>query len=229
MTFRRHLLNMLSPLTERIGRIHAPFSVKAMSGQDYYTVRDIVRPGDILLSHTEGSLSNPLIPGYWKHVAFVKDSDTVIEAVGKGVVLSTMVDFVLKKDAVMVLSPLFADQQIMERAVEVALTLIGLPYDYLLEYDLGNNRAFYCAEVVWFSYEMAMRERVKAGEDYVSPFTPRVTLGMPTVVPQDFANAKLKWQQQITLPTIGSNSVPMMLIGDEIGTTIASGVFTRDH
>ena len=65
---------------------------------------------------------------------------------------------------------------------------VGAKYDYNFlpaeDYAVGTqvkDRAFYCAKLPWAAYRQA------CGADV--PFTTRLTLGVQTVTPQDYANA----------------------------------------
>jgi len=197
---RRHLMNLMVPVVRLIGKWHAPFSVKKLKSFDFKKTIEAMQPGDAILSHVSGVASNAIVPGYWKHIAFVVTGSSVIEAIGNGVVETDLLDFIMTKDAIKIVRPIFATAEVKARAVAIARGLIGLPYDYLLEYSLGNNKAFYCSEVIWYSYETAISTGLEDEQDFSSPFTPRLTLGMPTITPQDFANARSKWSHELTLP-----------------------------
>lgn len=179
---RRNLLNVMMPLTREIGELHAPYSHKLVSGRDYFQVRQMLATGQVLVSRTEGEASNLLIPGFWSHAALVADSQYVYEAIGRGVVRTDIVTFLTSKDYVLLIEPTFANAAQREVAVKWAAKMEGRPYDY---HFTSSNRAFYCAELVWAAYQEACGKNV--------PFTLRKTLGVDTVVPQDFDNAKDKW------------------------------------
>lgn len=182
----RWLLKSLVPITEWIGRQHLPFTVKRITGRDFFEIQAILKPGDVLCSKVLGAVSNLFIPGDYKHAAIYAGKNIVIEALGAGVTETDLVTFCMSKDFIIVRRPLFCGSETAHIAANYAKTLIGLPYDYLFDYDLGENKAFYCSEVVWWSYDQAMLNE--------SPFEPRESLGIKTITPNDIALADKKWQ-----------------------------------
>ena len=169
-------------------------------GRDYDTgihdvniARTVAKPGYVIISRTKFNASNLTIPGFWKHAAFVLDDSSVIEAIGTGVQVTALSDFILTCDYYAVLKPNFADQQRRERAVGFAAPLEGLPYDGEFCFTLSNNTEFFCSEIIWWSYE-----KTYDGPGEFSPFTPKKILGKYTILPQDFANAYWKWQVECT-------------------------------
>ena len=142
-----------------------------------------VMPGDVLVTRIEGNLANHLIPGFYTHAAMYLGKNLVIESTGEGVKTKHLAKFLFDKDRVAILRPLFADPTQMAHACDVAKGLEGDPYDYDFT---GDNRAWYCSEIIWYSYDQAVKPAV-------SPFTRRETWGVETVVPQDFYLAKTKF------------------------------------
>jgi len=179
---RRFLLKLLYPITQRLGKVHAPWSHRAIKSYHYREIRKLIRPGDVFLLQKSGELSNLFIPGFWGHASIYCDKDRVVEAVGIGVVNTDLIDALLSRDAVMVRRPKFATPAEQKKAADWALQQIGAEYD--LFFDPGN-KAFYCSELIWMAYEKTMG---------VTPFTLRQTLGLNTVTPEDIANANDKWE-----------------------------------
>ena len=67
---RYYLLRFLTPVVDLLGKIRAPFSQK-FGIQSYYMMMDVLEPLDIILSRTNGELSNLLNPSKpWKHALF---------------------------------------------------------------------------------------------------------------------------------------------------------------
>lgn len=190
----RFLLKVMVPITEWVGRQHLPFTVKRITGRDFFEIQKALLPGDVLCTKVLGALSNLLIPGEYKHAAIYVGNNRVIEALGRGVCITDLVSFCMSKDFIIVRRPLFCNSREAEIAVSYAHTAVGKPYDYLFVFDMGENKAFYCSEVIWWSYEKALagegRDHVDA---FTSPFVPRKSLGIDTVTPDDIAKADKKW------------------------------------
>lgn len=175
-SMRRVLLTILYPLIKWAGKVHLPFTHKGCTSKDVRRIQELCDVGQILLSRTRGELTTLLIPGHWKHAAIVIDAENVIEAVGGGVRKSDLIDFVMTKDEVCLIAPLFLfDHELAKSRAESA---IGKPYDYFFTPGLD---AFYCAELpAWCLNNPAFRKKT--------------TLGVETIEPQDYYEAKDKFE-----------------------------------
>lgn len=183
MQIRSSLLNIAYPVLSVAGRIGLPKRLIP----EMFIVESWRRgkPGDVFVTRTNWEASNLLTPkDFWKHAAICRGEHRkfVIEAVGKGVQATGFLEFLMGKDYAMLLRPKFADAEQAAKAAVKAMSLVGQPYDFQF---MPANRAWYCSEVVWWSYDAALEK---------SPFTPRETMGVQTVTPQDFANALGKWE-----------------------------------
>lgn len=186
-SIQRILLNITEFASMRIGKIHMPGSRKLITSKDYRSIKPFLRPGMVILSYTRGEFSNWFIPGDWAHAAFIVDSTTVIEATTHGVVKTDLTDFMFKKDFIILLEPLFATELQMNEAVKIALSMEGLPYNYRMEYSASgtNIKGFYCSELLTYAFKKACS---------FMPFTLRKILGIMTVAPGDFYEAKDKFK-----------------------------------
>jgi len=177
------MLNVLHPITVFIGNTHLPFTRKKITGEDFLAIQSILNVGDVLLTKTHGELTNILIPGDWSHAMIYVGDGSVVEAIGRGVSRRSLPVAVLSKDRICVLKPLFATPEQMVLASEFAIKQIGKPYDYDFK---SNNKAFYCSELVYASYNEAT-----GGE---TPFKLRESFGVPTAIPDDIFLAASKWE-----------------------------------
>lgn len=167
-----------------ISKIYIPYSRKKIKASHYHKIRYAIRPGMVLLSQTNGEFSNLFIPGFWSHAAIVMDNLQIVEATSNGVHKSDLIDFMMTKDSVCLLEPLFATEEQMIQAMITAQEQIGKPYDYSM--NQSDIQKFYCSELVYFCYRQTVNQ---------SPFTLRETFGRLTVTPQDFYNAKKKFKK----------------------------------
>ena len=128
-----------------------------------------------------------LIPGEWKHVAvYVGEMNgvpCVVEALDAGVTLTTLMDFMLTKDRLLVRRPIgFTAEQRVD-AARVALEQVGTPYDYHFVYS--DEKAWYCSELAYHAYFSINKNW---------NFTPREMLGEVTICPDDIAYADKKFE-----------------------------------
>ena len=133
-----------------------PFTHKAITGKDYYLLRDSICPGTLLFTTKYGEFSNIINKSNPKHGAiYVGDIHGdgiryVVEAIGKGVVLTDLVSFLLTKDELVIVEPTFTDKEGMREAAKEAIKLIGSEYD--LDFDLKNKK-YYCIEAQVVAYK----------------------------------------------------------------------------
>lgn len=154
------ILNFLSPITifvsKNIGPLHLPFTHKEIKDANYYNILKLIEPGCILLSYTHGEMTNLLIPGgehKYTHAALYLPGlshpfthETVIESIGKGVTVSSLVQFLMTKDEVIVLKPNYSNILSLSDSIHLANETLGKPYDFAF----NNPAAFYCSELVYF-------------------------------------------------------------------------------
>lgn len=149
--FYQLILKAVTPLIITIGKIYAPYSKKKVTGKEYFIWRDFIEVGTVLLTKTEGELSNLINPVSKdiKHgglyIGYIDGIPTVAEAVGKGVVFTDLVTFLTTKDRVIGLKPDFLTQDDKAFIPVEADKREGLVYDYLFT---SGNSAFYCFELI---------------------------------------------------------------------------------
>ncbi len=109
----------------------------------------LLKPGDVLVTRKEHSLTNYFLPGYWPHAALYIGNGQVIEALADGV-RKRPVDSPFAADAIAAIRPLLGTGQI-EDALQRAHTHLGKPYDF--DFDFTRADRMVCTEVVYRSYE----------------------------------------------------------------------------
>lgn len=105
------------------------------------------RPADLLfhVAATENAIT-AVTPGMIDHVAIMISADSVIEAVGKGVVTTPLDSLRKQKGYYLYARVRHADRQ---RSIANARRFLGQPYDSLY---LPDNEAVYCSELVLLSF-----------------------------------------------------------------------------
>jgi len=178
----RILMRWAKPFSEFIGTAHIAPHQRAIKARDVMRLEDVVLMGDVLLTFSEGELTNYFIEGDWKHCAMYVGAGEVVEAVGRGVVVSDLDDFCSSKDRICILRADFCTVEETMSAVRHALACKGRAYDFF--FDPGEE-TFYCAELIWWAFAQATNG--------ASPFLRRKILGVETVYPSDFYDAKNKF------------------------------------
>lgn len=186
-SIRTILLKLFVPIVQRVEyRRSRPTRTLPKSICDFLIVRQGLNVGDVLLSRTEGRFSNMFIPGFWKHAAIYIGDGLLIESTGsKGVVQTDLLSFLNRVDRCEIFKPTFKKKDHLSFTGDVvrwARSILGSPYDHYFE---PNVKTFYCSEVIWFVYREI---------GYGEIFGRREIFGVETVLPQDFADAKSKWQ-----------------------------------
>lgn len=178
---RLKILNALEPVQRFMQTLGNP--EPKISHKFVEDVLNTIKVGDVLLSRENWRLTNPFVPGFWGHAAIYFGSFKVIEAIGKGVVEENLFRWLYQKDSVAILRPRTLSQDELELAARIAFAQKGLPYDYQFK---PSAESFYCSELVTFAYGAATGNKFE--------FYPRETLGVKTVLPQDFWDAKRQFE-----------------------------------
>lgn len=190
LNFSGKLLTTARPLTKLIGKIHAPYSHKLIRGKQYNDIKNYLKPGDVVLSRTRGELTNLFIPGFWSHAGHYIEQDGeryVIEAVGNGVQLTPLVEFMLTKDYFGAYRPIFCGETAAKEAALISSRQVGVDYDYAFYFTADKtNKSFYCIELPMWSFNMVLGPAM--------PFKPREVFGALTYAPQDIADATKLWR-----------------------------------
>lgn len=188
LTIRFYLLKLAAPVMRFLSKLHFP--EPAVSAEFYYDMWDTLQPGDVLLS-TEDShfATNVLSPGFWAHAAIYCgetkfSKETVVEAIGTGVMAVPLVKWALVKDHICVLRFKGITPELGLAAAQEALKHVGEPYDYQFS---GGNSAWYCSEIVWFSHW-----RTSFASGLVKPMELRNTFNVDTITPEDYFKATTK-------------------------------------
>lgn len=185
---RLRILRVLKPFLAWSSGVHAPWTHKRINGLVFQKIAPQLKPGSVFVTKIRGDLTSFIIPGFWSHAAIFTPTkaqygEFVTEAEGPGVIKTDLITFLTSKDEVMVLEPYVPDY-VKARAAEIAETQLGKPYDYDLDFSMSDEKAFYCSELVWWSYAQACKEF-----NVPCPFIPQIELGVETISPDNIANS----------------------------------------
>ena len=185
---RNKFLGKIAWMTEIGGKIRVPYLKKKIAIEDVHAIMSLCQPGDILLSYNNGQLSNWFISGRYKHAAVVIDRFDVVEGVDPVATRTNMYEFCLKKDKLCLVRSKEIDGDENYKVASEAMKMIGLPYDYkffIPNRDGRPNRKLYCSELAWLCHKKVYPDM---------EFKLRRFLGVRTVTPDDFRQAKKYWE-----------------------------------
>ena len=104
-------------------------------------------------------------------VVKVQDSLKVLEAMGKGVVLTSLKDFKARSPKILIGRLKNGDEAFLNRACAYGLSLQGKPYD---DAFMLNNDRYYCSELIYEAFKAANHGRALfelAPMTFKDPFT----------------------------------------------------------
>lgn len=180
---RMWALSTTNPIIQRVSAIKFPISNerRKLSAENKTEISQKLDIGYVLVSFSRGVLSNFLIPGKWSHGAMYIGDGDIIEAVGSGVRITSLDEFFKGVDYIAVCRPKFAEAaEVRSNAVEVARAQEGKPYDNVFDWQYSNQTAFYCFELIVWSYFQVIAEM---------PFKLKIVWGEETVLGDDFVRA----------------------------------------
>lgn len=189
--------------SKAIGKVGDPFVDRWVGWSEVAPCRAALKPGMCIVSRKRLEATNLAIPGRYTHACIVgPDPTVVIEAIGVGVIRTTIEGFLLGHDEVIAFEPTFADDKLRIMAATWAEKQIGKQYDYLFDDVEGQtgDAAFFCAELVYKAYSCTEGGSAPTMKRYE-------TLGVNTVIPDDFVQARDKWR-----PVWASARVPQSVL-----------------
>ena len=139
------------------------------------TFKNLLKPGDIILTYSSGYLSNIFLPGYFKHVLvytgyqdynknkylssvklrpeqekLVSNENNIIESVSEGVITNNIEKYLDGyADRLLIFRPNLNDNEIAY-VMERIHSYLGISYDF--DFDLSNGEKQTCSELVYRSY-----------------------------------------------------------------------------
>ncbi|MEA1880965.1 MAG: YiiX/YebB-like N1pC/P60 family cysteine hydrolase [Candidatus Marinimicrobia bacterium] len=159
-----------------VGDIKSPVnqSIHFSEGQKQ-KIYSMLQPGDIILTYSEGYLSNIFLPGIFKHgilytgkrnnknnlniqemglqkqqLSMIQSTDDIIESVSEGVI-SNSLNHILKKriNRLVVFRPLVDSTQVIE-ALRITHSFLGNSYDFSFDFNDASYQV--CTEIIYRAY-----------------------------------------------------------------------------
>ncbi len=128
-----------------------------LTGLNFQIIQRHLIPGDLLITRTEGFLSNAFIPGWWSHAGICTEVNKITDATSKGVMENYLFDFLKTVDHAIILRPKM--QIYAYEAVTRGLACLGYEYDY--DFDFKDTKKFACTEFVAYCYPDLLTTRRK--------------------------------------------------------------------
>lgn len=129
-------------------KVHFPYTRKKVSQERIYNAISALRPGDLILTHVAGELSNIALD-HWSHGG-VYSPGIVYEATTHGVSNTNLIYFLAKKDDFKILRPKFDFDPIV--LISFLNNQVGKEYDFEFE---QNDQQYYCFELASVGYMQA--------------------------------------------------------------------------
>jgi hypothetical protein len=130
------------------GIVYKPKGYK-VKGRLTQLVMDNLKPGDILIRGYDDFISSRLI-GKWSHTGLYVGEDTIIHAVGDGVIEENIIDF-CRTDRISVQRPYMLNEEEINKAIETAEKLLGTGYDF--SFDFNDPSEYSCTELIYKCFE----------------------------------------------------------------------------
>lgn len=195
------ILRTFRPLIEFIGGLYLKSTSKEHIFKQYYNIESLIRPGDVLLTKSDGHLSNLINGGYWKHalvcVSGTRFKQEIVEAIGEGVVRKPLIECLSSKDRLVILRPttkLIQNPAQNENFINYVIAQVGKPYDMDFDsFTQSSEKSFYCSELVYAGIKNANPS---------ADFDLRVTFGIKTVAPMDLYKMASKGKFEIVFEVV---------------------------
>lgn len=195
MKLKIFLMESLVPITRLVSKFHRP--EMQITGDKFEKAESLLENGDILLSFCNYNLTNLVIPGDWSHVCVYYDG-RIYESVTNGVRNVRFDEWIYKKDYISIVRPniKFSRKQKLD-GFNFLKDQSKEKYDFSMMMgdvvaarteELGKTKSWFCSKYV-YAYLKSM------DSSFTNTFIVRPTLGEMTVTPQDYWNAKDKFNR----------------------------------
>lgn len=146
------LRQVVGKTSKAISKVHMPYTHKKVSWERISECLKVIQPGDCILTHIDGELTNIFLD-YWSHIGIYPGDTLIHESVTKGKLESNLIYFLAHKDDFLILRPKFKIDY--RELLDWLKKQKNLKYDF--EFEM-NDEQWYCFELVAVAYMMASNE-----------------------------------------------------------------------
>lgn len=177
------IMKVAWPIVEHLNNMFTQDSAPVTQEHWMYLHKNL-KKGDIVLSTKANNPGNFILPGKAKHASMViddnPDNPILIEAVSKGVVKTSLYEFMKTKNYLVHCRSSYFSPETAALASRIAAGMEGVKYDHVWSPD---NNWIYCSELVYESYKKAFLE--KAHLPTAFPLVMKERCGEMTYIPDD--------------------------------------------
>lgn len=153
-----------------------------VKGFEIRQILNNIKPGDILFRTFDGYLNTILTPGLWSHAAIYIGDNTIIHAVGAGVVKEDILDF-CRTDSIALCRVKNSTEGMCKNAINKAEQLCTehISYDWQFK---DNNGKVYCTELINIVYNGMFNSNYSTtfGQNVLTPDNLKNSSSMETII-----------------------------------------------
>lgn len=171
LKIRYYITAIILPFIKLISKLGKPEPRR--NQDDLNEILKILRPGDVLLTREDYRLSNLFIKGFWGHAA-IAVNDGILEALPPKVRKSSITEFVLSVDSIVILRPTFPIE-----FTDIEKEYLDKEYDF---WFLPKNDMWFCSELCFDYLTLIAKDNGRA-------------MGKVKLLsPQDYYNSKILFE-----------------------------------
>lgn len=175
-------------VAKMVASLHAPWTKKRLHYSDVLTALDRLRPGDIILTRTEGEASTYFIPGRWKHASVYLGKHMVIEANGNGIIENWIQNLIMRTDYIAIMRCYDLSEIEACAVADESKKFIGWDYDF--RFNMWDSKRAYCSGIAFRAINTILgRKHIKTGR----------FLGVPVFTPDDCYTNRARFELVLEL------------------------------
>ncbi len=141
-----------------------------LKGAEYRNIKNLIKPGDILIRRYDGYFSTYALPGFWTHGGLYIGDDEgkpeqVIHAISDGVIQEDILNFMRTDHMLILRAPAGKKGKKTQQAIQKAKSIVGKPYDF--GFDFSDTNRFSCTELVAYCYPGIIKGKKRLGKTVI--------------------------------------------------------------